>query len=302
MDLHYPPSAGPRPRFARRPAPSPARLRGAPERHFGAAAARGEGEITWFTRALFVLLFVLGIAFAPEGASAAGGLQFPPLTGRVVDNAHLLDAATTASIDAKLAALEQKTGDQLVVVTLPTLQGLEIEDYGYQLGRAWGIGQKGKNNGALLIIAPNEHRARIEVGYGLEGTLTDAISRLIIENSILPRFRANDYAGGISRGVDDIIQVLGGDSADFQRRAAEQTNPQPNITDYAQLIWVLIFIGLWLFLAFRPRRRTHGGGMPWIIPMGGGWSSPGWGGGGFSGGGFSGGGGSFGGGGASGRW
>ena len=245
-----------------------------------------------------VFLFVL---FAALPANAAG-LQFPPLTGRVVDDAHLLDAGTSASIDAKLAALEQKTGDQLVVVTLPTLQGQEIEDYGYQLGRAWGIGQKGKNNGALLIIAPNEHRVRIEVGYGLEGTLTDAISRLIIENSILPRFRANDYAGGISRGVDDIIQVLGGDSADFQRRAAEQANPAPDAANYGQFIFVLIFFGLWLFAALRPRRRFYGGGMPWIIPMGGGWSSPGWGGGGFSGGGFSGGGGSFGGGGASGRW
>src|SRR5581483_6094037 len=155
-------------------------------------------------------------------AARAATPQFPPLTGRVVDNAHLLNATTAATIDAKLAALEQKTGDQVVVVTLPTLQGYEIEDYGYQLGRAWGIGQKGKNNGALLIVAPNEHRVRIEVGYGLEGTLTDAVSRLIIENASLPRFRVNGLAGGISRGVDDIIQVVGGDSADFQRRAAEQ--------------------------------------------------------------------------------
>jgi len=246
----------------------------------------------FFRAAAFLLLLV---AAAPASAAA---LQFPPLTGRVVDDAHLLDAVTASTINAKLAALEQKSGDQLVVVTLPTLQGHEIEDYGYQLGRAWGIGQKGKNNGALLIIAPNQHAVRIEVGYGLEGTLTDAISRLIIEDSILPRFRVNDYAGGISRGVDDIIQVLGGDSADFQRRAAEQTNPQPNTADYAQLIWVLIFLGFWLFMAFGRRRRFYGGGMPWIIPMGGGWSSPGWG----SGGGFSGGGGSFGGGGASGRW
>ena len=244
-----------------------------------------------FFRAAALLLLL----FAAVPATAAG-LQFPPLTGRVVDSAHLLDAGTTANIAGKLAALEQKTGDQLVVVTLPSLQGHEIEDYGYQLGRAWGIGQKGKNNGALLIVAPNEHRVRIEAGYGLEGTLTDAISRLIIENSILPRFRVNDYAGGISRGVDDLIQVRGGDSADFQRRAAEQTNPQPSAADYAQLIWVLIFLGFWLFMAFGRRRRGYGG-MPWIIPMGGGWSSPGWGGGGFSGGG-----GSFGGGGASGRW
>ena len=103
-----------------------------------------------------------------------------------------------AEIDSKLAALEAKTTDQLVVVTLNSLQGYDIADYGYQLGRAWGIGQKGKNNGVLLIVAPNEHDVRIEVGYGLEGDLTDAVSRLIIENAILPRFRAGDYPGGIA--------------------------------------------------------------------------------------------------------
>ena len=140
---------------------------------------------------------------------------------------------------------------------------------------------------------------RNEVGYGQEGTLTDAVSRLIIENAILPRFRVNDYAGGISRGVDDLIQVLSGDSEDFKRRAAEQANPPAGTADYAQLIWILLILGIWLFFAFRSRRHGRGGGMPWIIPMGGGWSSPGgWSGGG----GFSGGGGSFGGGGASGRW
>ena len=248
--------------------------------------------------ALF-LLFLFGFAFSPVSAFSAAP-NFPPLTGRVVDDAHLLDATAAATITGKLAALEAKTGTQLVVVTLPTLQGDEIEDYGYQLGRFWGIGQKGKNTGALLIVAPNEHRVRIEVGYGLEGTLTDAVSRLIIENAILPRFRVNDYAGGISRGVDDIIQVLSGDSGDFKRRAAEQANSPARPIDYAQLIWVLLILGLWLYFAFRSRRRGYGGGMPWIIPVGGGWPSPGgWGGGG---GGFSGGGGSFGGGGASGRW
>lgn len=248
-------------------------------------------------RVVLLLVFLLAPALTPP--ALAGTPTFPALAGRIVDNAHLLDAGTTASIDTKLAALEQKTGIQLVVVTLPSLQGYEIEDYGYQLGRAWGIGQKGKNNGALLIVAANEHRVRIEVGYGLEGTLTDAVSRLIIDNAILPRFRVNDFAGGISRGVDDIVQVLSGDSADFQRRAAEQAKPPPQSTDYVQLIFILMIIGLWLFLVSRSRRRGYGTGMPWIIPMGGGWSSPGWGGGG---GGFSGGGGSFGGGGASGRW
>ena len=249
-------------------------------------------------RAALWLLFLFGAGFVPEHGHAATP-SFPPLTGRVVDNAHLLDAAMTSNIENRLAALEQKTGTQLVVVTIPSLQGYEIEDYGYQLGRAWGIGQKGKNNGALLIVAPNEHKVRIEVGYGLEGTLTDAVSRLIIENTILPRFRVNDFRDGISRGVDDIIQVLSGDSEDFKRRAAEQANPQPDAINYGQLIWTLLVLGALLYFAFRSR-RSSGGGMPWIIPVGGGWSSPGgWGGGG---GGFSGGGGSFGGGGASGRW
>src|SRR5262249_45343900 len=145
-------------------------------------------------------------------AAAAAALTFPQLTGRVVDDAGILDTATKADLDRKLADFESKTTGQLVVVTLKSLQGTSIEDYGYQLGRHWGIGQKEKNSGALLIVAPNQRQVRIEVGYGLEGTLTDAISKLIIENSILPRFKAGDFAGGISRGVDDIIQVLSGDA------------------------------------------------------------------------------------------
>ena len=119
---------------------------------------------------------------------------------------------TRTALTASLAELEQKTTDQLVVVTLKSLQGTSIEDYGYQLGRHWQIGQKDKNNGVLLIVAPNERKVRIEVGYGLEGTLTDAVTRLIIENSITPRFKVSDYAGGIKRGVEDIIQVLSGDA------------------------------------------------------------------------------------------
>ena len=117
------------------------------------------------------------LAFSP--ASAA--LTFPALTGRVVDDAHVLSPQTQADLTAKLAALEQKTGDQLVVVTVPSLQGDEIEDYGYQLGRAWGLGQKGKNNGAIFIVVPSEHKVRIEVGYGLEPVLTDAMSSVIIQ-------------------------------------------------------------------------------------------------------------------------
>jgi uncharacterized membrane protein YgcG len=122
-------------------------------------------------------------------AFAAHALTFPELTGRVVDDAGILDPSTKAWLERKLAEFETKTTGQLVVVTLKSLQGTSIEDYGYQLGRHWQIGQKGKNTGALLIVAPNERKVRIEVGYGFEGTLTDAVSKLIIENSIIPRLR-----------------------------------------------------------------------------------------------------------------
>src|ERR1700736_1785568 len=158
-------------------------------------------------------------------ACAAQTLSFPALTGRVVDEAGLLDAAARTALTEPLAELEQKTTDQLVVVTLKSLQGTSIEDYGYQLGRRWQIGQKDKNNGVLLIVAPNERKVRIEVGYGLEGTLTDAITKLIIENSILPRFKVADFSGGIKRGVEDIIQVLTGDAQEWQNRAAQRLSP-----------------------------------------------------------------------------
>jgi uncharacterized protein len=252
-------------------------------------------------RVLVFLSLLLCLGFS-LGAASAAEPTFPALTGRVVDEAHILNASTRSAIEAKLAAFETKTGRQVVVVTLPSLQGYEIEDYGYRLGRQWGIGQKGSNNGALLIVAPNERRVRIEVGYGLEGTLTDAVSRLIIENGILPRFRAGDFAGGIQRGVDDIVQVLSGDAEDFKRRAGAQNRSPAGPQDLGQFAWVAIILGLWLFFAMRSLRQgRRRSAMPWIIPMGGVGSSRGWGGG-FSGGGFSGGGGSFGGGGASGRW
>ena len=125
----------------------------------------------------FAFLFAFVILALP----AAAAPKFPALTGRVVDDAHVLTDQTKGDLDQKLAALEAKTSRQLVVVTLPSLQGYEISDYGYQLGRAWGIGQAKLNNGVLFIIAPNEHKVRIEVGYGLEPVLTDALSEVIIQ-------------------------------------------------------------------------------------------------------------------------
>ena len=133
---------------------------------------------------------------------------FPALTGRVVDTAKLIDAATEGRLDGMLAAHEAATTDQVVVVTLPSLGGMAVEDFGYQLGRSWGIGQRGKNNGVLLIVSRDDRKLRIEVGYGLEGKLTDADAAVIINQTITPAFKRNDYAGGIEQGAAAILQRL----------------------------------------------------------------------------------------------
>jgi uncharacterized protein len=246
---------------------------------------------------------VAALAFALVTV-AAHALTFPPLTGRVVDQANILDAATRQTITDKLAAVEAKSGDQIVVVTLNSLQGTSIEDYGYQLGRQWGIGEKARNNGALLIVAPNDRKVRIEVGYGLEGALTDAVTRLIIQNAILPRFRANDFAGGITRGVDDIVQVVSGDAEEYKRRAAQRPDAAPqgwSVASFALILLVLVVMVMMMRSGGGRRRLGRGSGWsaPIFIPSGGSWSS---GSSGSGGGGFSGGGGSFGGGGSSGSW
>jgi uncharacterized protein len=253
-------------------------------------------------RALLVLVI---LAFA----SLAHALTFPQLTGRVVDEAGILDPETKSALERKLADFETKTTGQLVVVTVKSLQGTSIEDYGYQLGRHWQIGQKEKNSGALLIIAPNERKVRIEVGYGLEGSLTDAISKLIIENSIVPRFRVGDFVGGITRGVDDIIQALTVDPEEWRQRAKQRPDHQFGAVDIIMII--LFLVVLWMVLraiarnAGTQRQISRGGRSgPIFVPVPGNWRSDPWSGsGGFpGGGGFSGGGGSFGGGGASGSW
>src|SRR5256714_6901340 len=197
--------------------PSPRTVAAARASHVGALAA--------------VITFFLVLS--------AAALDFPSLSGRVVDDANILDQTTRAALTQKLAALEAKTTDQLVVVTLKSLQGTSVEDFGVELGRRWQIGQKGKNNGVLLIVAPNERKVRIEVGYGLEGALTDAVSRLIIENAIAPRFRENDFAGGISRGVDDIIQVLSGDAKDWQQRASKRPD---SLLGSLDVVLVILFV------------------------------------------------------------
>jgi uncharacterized protein len=243
----------------------------------------------------FALLAALAVFFAAVAAHAA--LSFPALTGRVVDDAGILSGETKQKLEAFLAEHEQQTGHQVVVATLKDLGGTDIADYGYQLGRAWGIGQKGKNTGALIIVSPATHDVRIEVGYGLEGDLTDAQSKLIIENVMLPAFRKGDYDKGVLDGTVNVLRTLGGKptgaesiAQPHERRGGSPLGGIPFFV-IAIIIWVVFGRFLWPLLLIGGIGR--GGG------FGGGFGGGGWGSGG---GGFSGGGGSFGGGGASGHW
>ncbi|WP_375696695.1 TPM domain-containing protein [Bartonella sp. AP331QHHD] len=257
---------------------------------------------------------------AALGSIACSQIKFPHLTGYVNDVAHLLDNATKEDLTKKLAALEEKTGDQIVLVTLPTLSGNDIETYSNSLFRTWGLGQKKINNGVLLVIAPNERTARIEVGYGLEGELTDALSSVIINSFMIPNFREGNYQKGIAEAVDTIIKVITESDSDFtfrikekakiveeQRKQAEKEEMVINAIMFLAFfimfglpILAMIFgkkVGpqkyLWLGIIFTPwfLNLSAGGRYP-----GGRFGGP------RGGGGFRGGGGSSGGGGATGRW
>jgi uncharacterized protein len=231
---------------------------------------------------------------------AAFALNLPALTGRVVDQANVIPADTRAALEAKLADLETKSGIQLVVATVGSLEGDEIEPYANELFRFWKLGEKTKNNGVLLLVAPKERRVRIEVGYGLEGTLTDALSKVIITNAITPRFKAGDFGDGITRGVDDIITVLTTDSSEWQARPSLRLDTQSATgRGTAHVNWLVVagLIGLVMLLIISPGFRRV-----FFITLLSLTSNSGGSGGRSSGGGFSGGGGSSGGGGASGSW
>lgn len=251
--------------------------------------------------ALAVLcLALIGLTFRPAGAA---DIAFPPLTGRVVDEAGLLSPRSIERLDGELAAHEQRTGEQVVVAIVKSLQGRPIEDYGYQLGRAWGIGQKGKDNGAILLVAPTERKVRIEVGYGLEGDLTDAVSAAIINRAVVPRFRQGDMEGGVVAGAEQILRVLGDDLPAAGTPSPKARQQRQEDSPAAFLVTILVIAVLaWIM------RRVRGGPGSALLPffIADSWSSRSRGsfGGGFGGGGggFSGGGGSFGGGGSSGSW
>ncbi len=251
----------------------------------------------WRGLGLACLLLIPGLALAAP--------TFPPLTGRVVDNAQLLSPEAEVRLDGELAALEQETGHQVVVATLRDLQGYEIEDYGYQLLRAWGVGRKAEDDGVILIVVPAQKKVRIEVGYGLEPVLTDAMSSLVIQRKILPAFKAGRFEQGVVDGAEAIIAQLGLPPEEARAQAAQAISVRADARQSGgggiPIIFVIIIV-FWILSAvlraFGARRR---GGLWWLLPLllsnrggGGGWSG--------GGGGFSGGGGSGGGGGASGSW
>jgi uncharacterized protein len=268
------------------------------------------------------MAFVAGLA-AFLFAMPAPAQTYPPLSGRVVDQANILSPEQEAALTAKLEAVQAASTRQLVVLTVPDLQGREIEEYGVGLGRAWRIGQSEANNGVILIVAIEERKVRIEVGYGLEGILTDALSSQIIRNEITPRFREGDYPGGINAGVDAIIAQLQAppEAAEARAKAASDAHRSRRGSGsiLTLIFWVVILAFIIIFSILRRgvRGRRFGGKRGRRSPVilwgpglgGGGWGGSSWGGGGGGsswggggGGGFSGGGGSFGGGGASGGW
>jgi len=249
------------------------------------------------------LLFAIAFLFA----APAMAVDFPPLSGRVVDQADLLNPAQEQQLTQQLEALQRASSRQLVVATVSSLQDLPIEDYGYQLGRKWGLGDKKANDGLLLLVAPNERKVRIEVGYGLEPIVTDALSSVIIQRNILPRFRDKDMAGGILAGSNALVQLLQlpPDQARAQaaKLVAEERQKQESGPPLSLIFWIIVLLfifGSSIANRFGGGRRYRRGGGP-VILWGPGWGGGGGGWGGGSGGGW-GGGGSFGGGGSSGSW
>jgi len=241
------------------------------------------------------LFFVL---FLPTALLAVG---VPPLRGRVNDYAQLLSSQQSASLERLLSKFEQETGHQVVILTIPSLAGENIEGFGIRLADTWKIGKKGFDNGVILIVAQQDRKLRLEVGYGLEGVLPDAVASRILRDFIIPRFRAQDYSGGIVAGTEAVLKVIRREPLPATARKTAQ-NAAP-VAPLVILAIVLAFFGILVAFSPKTRRRsdiwgTHGSH---YTPMG--WGGRFRGSGGFGGGGgFSGGGGGFGGGGASGSW
>lgn len=252
----------------------------------------------WFVAAVILSAIVL------TRPAYADTMDLPALTGRVVDRANILSASVEEALSAKIEAHEKATTDQIVIVTLPDLMGRSIEDWGLMLGRGWGIGQKGKDNGIVFLIAPNDRELRIELGYGLEGTLPDATANEIIQSDVIPHFKQGDMEGGVTAGLDAILAVLGG----TYTPAAEAHHAYDGSQGFVipdPVIPFLFFGGailVGLLMSLRRRWDKKRNRYVWYLDRSTGRSSSGSSSFGGLSGGFSGGGGSFGGGGASGKW
>ncbi|WP_447984615.1 TPM domain-containing protein [Nitrospira sp. Nam74] len=284
------------------------------------------------------IVFLLWFPFLPPALA----LDVPALTGRIVDLANLLPSDVVVSLSAELAEHERKTGNQIAVLTLPSLEGEPLEEFSHRVSTTWKLGRKGTDNGVLLLVVPGERRIRIEVGYGLEGSLTDAKSSQIIRREIIPRFKSGDFSGGIAAGLKAIMGTIEGTYTlpAESRDKSEQSGPWESLV-IAIVIGALVggslfegklkgmgsvVSGLLSFVIALPTGLKFAllaavlsafaalimASLSGVGPSGrrrdGGWGYPGWGGGLGSGGewsssdSFSGGGGDFGGGGASGRW
>jgi len=236
---------------------------------------------------IFPALFFLLLA-----VPCLSALEVPPRAdGYVTDRAGLLSPSAKAGLETTLRAFEEKTSNQVVVATFPSLEGDSLEDFSMRLAEAWRAGQKRRDNGVIFLIFKNNRKIRIEVGYGLEGVLTDALSGQIISEVVVPYFRKGDYSGGIVAGTDAIMKATQGEFKGI---------PRKDNSGAAGRLFALLGV-FFLFHLFARMNSTRLGGRRgrggFFVPMGGGFRS---GGGGF--GGFSGGGGGFGGGGASGGW
>jgi uncharacterized protein len=273
--------------------------------------------------------------------AALADVAVPPLTGRVVDKTATLSSSDIAALDQTLKDFEAKKGSQVAVLIVPTTQPETIEQYSLRVAEAWKIGRKKIDDGAILVVAKDDRKLRIEVGYGLEGALTDVTAKRIIDEVITPKFRSGDFAGGISDGVNGILRVVDGEPLPAPAQPRQNTGLLSDIDPFNPFLIVAVIVvggilrgvlgrlfgslatgglvaALFWFIAASLALSAIGGIIAFIVTLigdammssggvgrGGGWASSGGGfsgGSGSSGGGFSGGGGSFGGGGASGSW